>query len=176
VYYQAKENKINIFKLISTEGFKRLPEMLARTLLIFSIIMLLIYFIATIIKIGRKGFFQRFLKFWKSFAFILGFLILLTIINFLSVNNISENNKINAWEYYAAKLLSSGPLPESNITNIINEKKEEIQNYIQPNKDNDVYLNCYIKIGIFAWSFSYNKEYGFTSHFINQIYDVYWGN
>ena len=164
VYYKAKENELGRFKLLSTTGLRKLPEMLLESLITFILIFLCFLIVFLIIKIFRRGFFKRILMILRSILVLLVLTSLFVGIRFLN-KNYTNDYIIRSWDQYESQLLSSGPPPESDI-DIKKEKLYEVDKYID-----DCYNDFEASIGFGAIGVSVTyTNYSFELHVIHYGY------
>lgn len=128
VYYKAQENKLGTFELLSEEGLRNLPEILLRSLIVFTLILLISLFLFSLTKIIKRGFFERVSMIFRAVLALFILTSLLIGICFLNKNYIYDYS-IQAWSQYESQLLSSGAPPELDI-DIKKEKLDEVNEYI----------------------------------------------
>lgn len=140
VYYNAKESELGVFKLLSTEGLRHLPQMLLKSSIVFVLILLNFLIIFLIIKITKRGFGERVFIALRAILMLLILTSLFVGVNFLNKNYVNDYD-IRAWNQYESQVLSSGAPPESDI-DIKNEKSDEVNRYI-----NSQYYDFNISLG-----------------------------
>lgn len=128
VYYKAQENKLGTSELLSAEGLRNLPEILLRSLVVFTLFLLISLIIFSLTKIIKRGFFERIFMIFRAVLALFILTFLLVGICFLNKNYIYDYS-IQAWSQYESQLLSSGAPPESDI-DIKKEKFDEVKEYI----------------------------------------------
>lgn len=140
VYYNAKESELGIFKLLSTEGLRHLPQMLLKSSIVFVLILLNFLIMFLIIKITKRDFWMRVFMILRAILMLLILISLSVGISFLNKNYVNDYD-IQAWNQYESQVLSSGAPPESDI-DIKNVKSDEVNRYI-----NSQYYDFNISLG-----------------------------
>ena len=161
VYYKAEESEIGTFRLLSTEGLRKLPEMLLRSLIVFILFLLSFLMVIFIIKIAKRGMFNRLFIILRAIFVLLILIFLFAGISFLNKRNINDYS-IRAWSQYEAQVLSSGAPPESDI-DIKKEKLDEVNEYID-NRYYDFYAS--LGFGSVGISITYTNHH-FEFHVIH---------
>lgn len=128
VYYKAEVSELNTFQILSTEGFRHLPDMLLRSLIVFILVFLILSIAFFLLKIIKRGIFKRMLIILRAILVLFILIALFVFINFLN-RNYENDYSVQAWTQYEAQVLSSGAPPESNI-DIKKEKLDEVNESI----------------------------------------------
>lgn len=128
VYYKAEESELGVFKLLSTEGLRKMPEMLLRSSIIFVLILLIFLIMCFVIEVIKQRSFKRIFIILRTNFVLLILTCLFVGISFLNKNYITDYN-VRAWGQYELQVLSSGAPPESDI-DIKKEKLDEVNRHI----------------------------------------------
>ena len=156
VYYKAQEKGLNSFQLLSTEGFKHLPVMLIRYLIVFVLVFLIFLIVHFPFKKMRCGICEKVFMIMRTVLILFVLITLFVGVNFMN-RNYENDYTVQAWNQYEAQVLSSGAPPESGI-DIKQEKFDEVNEAI-----NNKYCKFYSSLGVGAVGISITyTEQGFN--------------
>lgn len=150
VLYNANKNGLGTVKILSSEGVQRLPEMVIRSTVIFSVILFICSVLFFLIRITKRGFMKRVIMIFRSLLALLLSILFLFSVSFLGRYH-ADNYNVQAWTQYELELLSSGAPAKSDI-DIETAKKGEVSEWID-HRNNHFHVN--LEVGSMGFSISF---------------------
>lgn len=128
VLYNAKKNGLGTFKLLSSEGVMQLPELVVRSIVDFSVILVVLSLIYVLIRVFKRGFIKRFIIVLRAILALVLAVLLLFSVSFLRKNH-TDDYITQAWTQLEIELLSSGAPPKTDY-DIGTKKKDEASDWV----------------------------------------------